>query len=157
MALPGIGKATACAISAFAFNEPVVFVETNIRSVFIHAFFPERNNVTDKEVLGLVEKTLDAPNPRQWYWALMDYGAMLKEVGENPNRRSANYYKQTPSKGSNRQIRGMILKALSNTPRMSVGEMVDRVEAAPERTRANLIKLEEEGLITKSRGRFTLA
>ncbi len=39
MTLPGIGRATASAISAFAFHIPSVFIETNIRRVFIHGFF----------------------------------------------------------------------------------------------------------------------
>ncbi|MEK6794327.1 MAG: A/G-specific adenine glycosylase, partial [Spirochaetota bacterium] len=34
--LPGIGHYTARAVCAFAFNIPSVFIETNIRSVFIH-------------------------------------------------------------------------------------------------------------------------
>ena len=40
--LPGIGKATARSICAFAFNKPVAFIETNIRAVFIHHFFNNR-------------------------------------------------------------------------------------------------------------------
>lgn len=38
-ALPGIGAYTARAIAAFAFNAAEVFIETNIRSAFIHFFF----------------------------------------------------------------------------------------------------------------------
>ena len=36
--LPGVGKNTAGAIAAYSFNQPSVFVETNIRTVFIHHF-----------------------------------------------------------------------------------------------------------------------
>ena len=79
MKLPGIGKATASAIAAFAFNEPSVFIETNIRRVFIHFFFGDRENVHDAEILPLIAKTVDKSDPRQWYYALMDYGAMLKK------------------------------------------------------------------------------
>ena len=39
--LPGIGKATAASLAAFAFNKPVVFLETNIRTVLIHHFFSD--------------------------------------------------------------------------------------------------------------------
>ena len=35
---PGIGKATASSIAAFAFNMPVVFIETNIRTGFYSLF-----------------------------------------------------------------------------------------------------------------------
>jgi len=39
ISLPGIGKATAGSILAFAFNKPIPFIETNIRRVYIHFFF----------------------------------------------------------------------------------------------------------------------
>jgi A/G-specific adenine glycosylase len=58
-ALPGVGDATAGAVCAFAFNRPAVFVETNIRSVFIHHFFPEGGDVKDSQILPLVAQTLD--------------------------------------------------------------------------------------------------
>ena len=71
MALPGIGRTTACAICAFAFNQAVVFIETNIRRVFIHHFFQKETGVRDTEILPLVEETLDTSNPRKWYFALI--------------------------------------------------------------------------------------
>ncbi len=110
--LPGIGKATAGSVCAFAFNKPVIFIETNIRRVYIHSFFPKAKRVSDKEVLSLVETTLDSKNPREWYHALMDYGAMLKSKTENPNRKSTHYTKQAKFSGSNREVRGRILKEL---------------------------------------------
>lgn len=53
--LPGIGLATACSISAFAFNAPTVFIETNVRTVFLHHFFAGKSDVSDDELLPLVE------------------------------------------------------------------------------------------------------
>jgi A/G-specific adenine glycosylase len=102
MSLPGIGRATAAAISTFAFNKPAVFLETNIRRVFIHHFFRNEDKVNDNEILPLVKQTLDTSNPRRWYHALMDYGVMLKKRHQNPNRKSAHYHKQGPFEGSNR-------------------------------------------------------
>jgi A/G-specific adenine glycosylase len=78
--LPGIGRYTASAILTFACNQPNIFIETNIRRVFIHFFFQNRENISDEEILPLVEKTLDAGNPREWYYALMDYGASQRAV-----------------------------------------------------------------------------
>jgi A/G-specific adenine glycosylase len=83
-ALPGIGPATAASIAAFAFNAPTIFAETNIRVVFIHLFLAEQKNICDKTILSLVSQTLDAKSPRIWYYALTDYGAMLKSKGINP-------------------------------------------------------------------------
>src|SRR5665213_252944 len=110
--LPGIGKNTAAAICAYSFNLPVVFIETNIRRIFIHFFFPNKKQVDDTEILKLVQKTLDQKNPREWYWALMDYGSFLKTQVENPNRKSKHYTKQSKFKGSDREIRGKILRIL---------------------------------------------
>ena len=110
--LPGIGPATAGDVVAFAWNLPVVVIETNIRAVFIHFFFQGKDNVSDKEILPLIEKTLDAENPREWYWALFDYGAHLKSITPNPSRRSAHHVKQTTFVGSYRQKRATVLKAV---------------------------------------------
>ena len=110
--LPGIGKTTACEIRSFAYNLPSVFIETNIRAVFIHFFFRGKENVHDEDVLPLVEQTADIKNPRKWYYALMDYGVMLKKSFPNPSRKSAHYQKQSRFAGSDRQIRGRIIKIL---------------------------------------------
>ena len=120
--LPGIGAATAGSIAAFAFNRPVPFIETNIRRVFIHSFFPSKEGVRDEDILKLVEKTLDKENPREWYYALMDYGAMLAaREKENPNRKSLSYRKQAAFRGSRRAVRGGILRAL-----LADGPMTER-------------------------------
>ena len=110
-AMTGIGAYTAAAIRAFAFNLPETFIETNIRAAFIHEFFPEASSVSDAEILPLVEATMDRTNPRRWYQALMDYGAMLKE-SDNPSRRSAHHHPQSRFEGSRRQARGIILRTL---------------------------------------------
>jgi A/G-specific adenine glycosylase len=71
--LPGIGPYTAAAVLAFAFNQPIPLIETNIRRVFIHCFFQDSSQVSDREILQLVGDTLDRENPREWYNALMVY------------------------------------------------------------------------------------
>lgn len=109
---PGIGKATAASIVVYAFNKPIPFIETNIRRVFIHHFFDHSTSVHDKEIMPLVEKTLDISNPKVWYWALMDYGTHLATKVENPNRKSKHYAKQSRFEGSVRKIRGEILRQL---------------------------------------------
>jgi A/G-specific adenine glycosylase len=154
--LPGIGTYSASAICAFAFNAPAVFIETNIRRVFIHFFFDDREQVKDSEILPLVEKTLDHASPREWYYALMDYGAMLGKNRENPNRKSAHYKKQTPFQGSNRQVRGMLLALFVRHPRLSEPEMLRELNADPGRIRENLASLVKEGFVKKQGNRFTV-
>jgi A/G-specific adenine glycosylase len=110
--LPGIGPYSAGAIACFAWNYPAVFIETNIRAVMLHFFFNGRNDVKDREIFPILKSALDRENPRKWYWALMDYGAALKKITVNPNRRSAHYTRQSRFEGSFRQMRGMVLKTL---------------------------------------------
>ncbi|MFY9112170.1 MAG: A/G-specific adenine glycosylase [Desulfomonilia bacterium] len=150
--LPGIGRSTAGAILAFAYGISVAFIETNIRRVFLHFFFPERDSVKDGEILPLVEQTLDRENPRQWYYAIMDYGVMLKARVPNPNRKSAHYSRQAPFEGSNRQIRGQILKYLIAEGRLTETELVDRLRRDPARVRAMLYEMECEGFIRAASG-----
>ena len=111
--LPGIGPATAGALLAFAFERPVVFIETNIRRVYLDQFFPDTTTVPDRALLPLVACTLDRAHPRRWYYALMDFGAALGRRGPNPNRRSAHYTRQSPFAGSTRQLRGFVVRLLT--------------------------------------------
>ena len=155
--LPGIGQATASEILAFAFNQSTVFIETNIRSVFIHFFFPDREDVSDDEILPLVEKTLDRSNPRKWYYALMDYGVTLKKRYTNPSRKSAHYNKQSPFNGSNRQVRGKIVRFLTEKSPSSDRELSQQLNLPMDKVRSNLITLEQEGFIKRSGQRLTIA
>ena len=110
--LPGIGPATAAAVCVFAYGQPLVFIETNIRSAYLYHFFPECSAVPDADILPLIEATLDRDNPRDWYYALMDYGAWLKRTQPNPSRRSRHHATQAPFEGSRRQLRAQVLRLL---------------------------------------------
>ncbi len=149
LALPGIGKYTAGAVAAFAFNKPVTFMDTNIRRVFIHEFFYGRDSIHDAELAPLVLQTLDIGSPRKWYNALMDYGAMLKREQINPNRRSVHYTRQSPFENSNRQVRGEIVKLLVKKSPLSVTQMVRRTGMDAERIKKNLLQLEKEGFLKR--------
>jgi A/G-specific adenine glycosylase len=153
-ALPGVGAATAGAVRAFAFDKPVIFIETNIRSVFIHSFFRKRKGVNDGEILPLIEQTLDVKHPRDWYYALMDYGVALKERHLNPGRRSAHYARQSPFEGSLRQVRGMILRTLVKQPGISEPTLVQEINRDREMVQEALRQLRTEGFIVKKRKRF---
>jgi len=126
MALPGIGRNTAGAILAYAYDRPVVFVETNIRTVFIHHFFDDQTGIADTAILELAGAALDREHPREWYWALMDYGAYLKQEVGNLNRLSKTYAKQSAFHGSRRQIRGQVLRLLGEKPR-TVDELSEQI------------------------------
>jgi len=154
--LPGIGPATARSIAAFAFNMPHAFIETNIRSVFIHEFFPGCRTVADVKLMPLVEQALDKKNPREWYYALMDYGAMIKKQAHNPSRRSAHHAQQPKFKGSNRELRGKMLKVLIKKSH-TLADLMKGVSVSRQQLKQNLNALQNEGLLTKRNGKFIIA
>ena len=175
VSLPGIGPYTAGAILAFAYHIYTPMVETNIRRVFIHHFFADRDDVTDREILNVMDDMGEVPNPGEWYAALMDYGATLPKIaGHNPNIKSRHYSKQSRFEGSDRQIRGRVLDILlkkkkitkdslfkelqqqlsSSTPTsLSAGRSGD-----PEKDRyKNILNgLEKEGFIKQTKKSITL-
>ena len=114
--LPGIGPATAAGIVSFAYNKPALYLETNVRSVFLHELFPADEDVRDKKLAPYVADACPVDNPRRWYYALLDYGAYLKTQVTNPSRRSAHYARQSTFEGSRRQKRSILLKLVLATP-----------------------------------------
>jgi A/G-specific adenine glycosylase len=145
--LPGIGPNTAGSICAFAFNRLTVFIETNIRAVFIHSFFSDKPQVSDKEILPLVAATVDQENPREWYYALMDYGVFLKSHTTNPSRKSAHYTKQSKFEGSDRQLRAKILKLMVNAGSLAHHDILQCIRQDDDRVAKMLAQLVAEGFI----------
>ena len=145
---PQIGHNTASSIITFAFNRSTAFIETNIRRVYIYFFFPNKRKIDDKEILPIVKNSVDNANPREWYYALMDYGVMLKKAHPELNKKSTHYRKQAPFKGSTRQIRGKILELLIKQGKMEI-KNIQRVFDSNEQKKINnmLNQLEKEGFI----------
>lgn len=152
--LPGIGPNTAGAILVYAYNLPVPFVETNIRTVCIHHFFPGQEVVADREISEMVSATLDTTNPRQWYYALMDYGTYLKSRFGNLSRASKHYVKQPAFAGSKRQLRGQVIKLLASQTASTVALRQNLNDA---RLTDVLDELVSEGFLIFRRGKYRLA
>lgn len=176
--LPGVGTYTAQAVLAFSYNLPVACIETNIRAVYLHFFFPRKKNVRDEEILELVEQTLPAfPRHsnvlqnvgksgvalrrkddlhilpvREWYAALMDYGAMLKKEAGNPNARSAHFSKQSVFRGSRRELRARLLWRVLKNGAVRAEELKRETFAFP--PRGILEELAAEGFLRKDGGAF---
>lgn len=145
MALPGIGKNTAGAILAYSYNYPSVFVETNIRTVYIHHFFNNEFTLDDKKIVAKLIETLDHENPRIFYQSLMDYGSWLKSQGIRNNASSKHYKKQAPLKGSVREVRGQLIRLLADGDKtISEIELLYKNDA---RLASALSGLEKDGLI----------
>jgi A/G-specific adenine glycosylase len=157
VSLPGIGRATAAAIAAYAFGAPAVYVETNIRAAYIHAFFKDRTDVDDEELLPLVAATVDAGDAKRWYSALMDYGAHLKKQFDNPARRSRHHVRQSKFEGSTRQLRGAVLRALVGSPAQTLTQLCAACSTEPERLVPIVNALCKEGFLSRRRGRYEIA
>ena len=154
--LPGIGSYTARAIAAFAFNEDVLVVETNIRTAIIHHFFEEAEKVPDTEIEKILEKVLPKGRAREWYSALMDYGASLKRLGISHNARSTTHVRQAAFVGSLREVRGAVVRELTKGPcslrncqKLFSSSRQAQVEEA-------LRALCAEGLVRRERGMYRL-
>jgi A/G-specific adenine glycosylase len=153
--LPGIGPYTAGALLAFAFNTPHTIIETNIRAVFIYHFFPGKEKVPDAALLPLIERTLDTKNPRIWYAMLMDYGSWIKKEYGNPNRKSAHHSVQKKFEGSVRQIRGAVLRFVSEKS-CTTKALALKASVSHDRLNQVLQELCKEGLIIKKRAVWEL-
>ena len=156
-ALPGIGPYTARAVSTFAFGIPNVFIETNIRAVYIFFFFKDRTDVADREILELIGETLDTVDPRSWYYALMDYGSILKRTVVNPNRASRHYAKQSRFEGSLRQARGAVLRYLAENREGRAADISAASGLPGERVLDAATALEGEGLVCEEAGVYRIS
>lgn len=155
LSLPGVGANTAGAVLAYGYNQPSVFIETNIRTVYFYHFFSGEQTVSDARLREVVAATVDHEHPREWYWALMDYGTDLKRQGFSANDKSAHYKKQSALKGSLREVRGMIVRELTLQP-LSFDELRARLPEDERFARAfdDLIR---EGMIRRSGDTVSIA
>ncbi len=155
--LPGVGPYTARAVAAFAYNLDVAVVETNIRTAIIHNFFPGKKKVSDTEIEKLLTQALPKGRAREWYSALMDYGAHLKQSGISHNARSTTHAKQSKFRGSLREARGAILKKLAQggaTSSIEISELLGSVRRAQMRTALRALITEQ--LVEKKGAAYAL-
>lgn len=150
--LPGIGPSTAGAICAFAYNQPVNFIETNVRAVILHFFFKDKERVSDKEVMSVLEKvTSSDTTPRDWYYALYDYGTFLKKtLGKKKtalHQKSKHYNKQSKFEGSFRQKRANVLSLKLSTPEISDIEILSKLKITDQDLEDVYHSLTKDGLI----------
>ena len=155
--LPGIGPNTAGSVAAFAYNVPTVFIETNIRSVFIHHFFKADEYIHDRHILPLVAATVDRLDARNWYYALMDYGVMLKQLHGNPSRKSAHHVVQSKFEGSDRQIRAQIIRELIAHPGLDFQSLQHVTQATEERLSRIIASMEKDAMIFSHDQRWSIA
>src|SRR5690606_15377867 len=103
----------------------------------------------------LATEMLDTEHPREWYWALMDYGSFLKRSGVRLNAKSSHYKKQSALAGSMRETRGAVLKVLSQAP-YTRDELKSEING-DERFLPALNALLAEGFIVEQDGQLHLS
>ena len=109
MTLPGVGPYTSGAVACFAFGSAEPFLDTNIRRVYLFFFFPGEDDVPDSRIMEIARKAVWAEDPREWGYALFDYGAT--ELRDRAiNRRSRHYSRQGAFEGSFRSFRTQALR-----------------------------------------------
>lgn len=154
--LPGIGAYTAQAVLTFAFNQPGILIETNIRAVYIHHFFSSDSTVHDRQLEPLIEATLFHSDPRTWYYALMDYGVFLKAQYRQIGKRSAHYVRQSKFQGSHRQVRGAIIRELTTRRQSTVTTLARVLGYDRDRIKLCINELKEEGFLVQEGRSFSL-
>ncbi|WEV74832.1 A/G-specific adenine glycosylase [Bifidobacterium sp. ESL0798] len=134
VALPGIGDYTASAVMSFAFGRRIAVLDTNVRRVLWRTFKGEESfgGATKPEERRLANAVLpqDARESVIWNEALIELGALVctaknPKIDEDPWASHSRFYaagcpgmgqKRTRPrqsfKGTNRQVRGIILNAL---------------------------------------------
>jgi A/G-specific adenine glycosylase len=135
---------------AFAFKQPTLYLETNVRTVFLHELFPGEEGISDKQLEPLVLKTCSSEDPRGWYYALLDYGAHLKATHPNPSRRSKHYSKQSAFEGSNRQKRAELVRIVLANPGITTTQALKELNAFERaHKRPEIEKAFFDGLVSK--------
>jgi len=143
--LPGIGLYTCKAIQIFAANENIATVDTNIRRILINEFNLKKL-IPDKDLFQLAERCLPKKRSRDWHNALMDYGAIYltsKKTGIKPKTIQSKF------DGSDRQIRGKILRMLLND-QQSEYQLEQKLQIDSKRLSKILVKMKKEGTVSKT-------
>lgn len=142
LALPGVGDYTAAAIQAFAYGEPTLVLDINIRR-FFSRYFDGIENPTSAP--SLVERRLryeliPAKDGDIWAAATMEFGALICTARaplcdtcplkkscawvEAGSPKSEPTKKQAKFTGSDRQCRGVVMAHLRSNPKATKAKLI---------------------------------
>ena len=154
--LPGVGEYTKNAILSFAYNEKVIAQDTNVLRIFSR-FFGTKD--PKKFILSNQKNILKNIKSRKFNEVLMDFGSKIC-TSKNPSCNVCVFdneckkfiqVKQNPHsafKGSDREIRGKIIKHLIVNKNVDISSLNMIIETEENRLKRILEKLESEGMIT---------
>jgi A/G-specific adenine glycosylase len=134
IALPGVGDYTAAAIAAFAYGEPALVLDINIRRFFSRYFDGEQFPSSSPSLIErkLRAELIPAQRGDTWAAATMEFGALICAskspkcsecfLADTCAWRKAGYpemeiRRQAKFEGSDRQCRGVVMKVLKERER----------------------------------------
>ena len=105
---------------------------------------------------------MDRDLPRDWFYALMDYGAWVKKAYANPSRKSKHHAIQSPFAGSRRETRALALQALlsigsSGAGVSAVRDMLPGPPRDPDELVSVLNDLVDEGFLIRGTEGYRVA
>tara|TARA_B100000085_G_C18413639_1_gene459676 strand:- start:15 stop:848 length:834 start_codon:yes stop_codon:yes gene_type:complete len=153
--LPGVGQYTKNALLSFAYNEKVLAVDTNLERIVQRYFGVDNtNDFFNKYSRYLLEKV----SSRDINQAFMDFGSSICK-NSNPkcslcpieNNCKKYFSKKNNSKerfrGSNREIRGKIIKLLIENNHIQKEKVIEEIKEDQEKVTKALLGLEKDKLI----------
>ncbi len=167
LALPGVGHYTAAAVAAFAFGQPTVVLDTNIRRVIARAWTGQASvpgHLTNAE-RELASSLVSARTGARWSAAVMELGAVVctaraPKCEQCPLAASCQWLsagrpqngppirRQPSFEGSDRQARGALLKSVADDGSISAIQAAWPIADQRERALASLLA---DGLVARTR------
>ena len=156
--LPGVGKYTKSALLSFSYGDKVITEDTHVNKIISRFFSVDNVNAF---ILENSEKLLAGVNSRDLNQSFMDFGSSIC-TKQNPkcticplNIKCKKYFTNKPSiqakfKGSNREIRGKILKLLSSKGKLTKNQLVKELEVNKEKIEIALSGLIKDEILKKS-------
>ncbi|MBE1525043.1 A/G-specific adenine glycosylase [Nesterenkonia lutea] len=183
--LPGVGEYTAAAVACFAFNQPEVVVDTNIRRVHARAFtghaLPGKTYTSAQRRLAhdLMPATAsdDGATACAWNASVMELGALICtarapqcevcpvadlcawRTAGSPAPTEEQQTKGQAWAGTDRQVRGAIMAALRTSAAVPRAELLDGLalpEASAQQRSRCLDSLITDGLAAQAGDRVSL-
>lgn len=166
--LPGVGPYTSAAVASVAFGAPVAAVDTNVRRIVARVFEGREPDELPAARIGrLAERWLDRRDPGSWNQALMDLGreicrprprceacplagiCQLTRLGARSRSRPrrSGLSRGEPFEGSNRQVRGAVVRALRRRPSLTLEALALETGHPSARVERAVRELADEGIV----------
>jgi A/G-specific adenine glycosylase len=165
--LPGVGEYTAHAVASFAFGQRVAVLDTNVGRVLARAISNRSLGVVEARLLA--QELLGRSDSATFNQSLLDLGAQYcksspdcelcplagqcrwhVEGGADPASKSAAVSRpQSRFAGSDRQLRGTVLKVLREGPKSKVALFALFDSTDPQRSETILEGLVRDGLVQR--------